>query len=98
MQIKKCCIIKKFLKNHFHYINKRDREFIIVVKHRQRKIKIKKSFKLFIKQKMQNNIKFEVELFRNEKERFFALIKVEFKTRIKRKSTLIKVEFKTRIK
>ena len=49
LQVKKCRIIKEFLKNHFHYINKRDREFIIAVKHRRRKIKIKKSFELFIK-------------------------------------------------
>ena len=49
LQIKKCCIIKEFLKNHFYYVNKRDRKLIIVVKHRRRKIQIKKFFKLFIK-------------------------------------------------
>ena len=87
LQIKKCRIIKEFLKNHFHYVNKRDREIIIAVKHRRRKIKIEKFLELFIKQEMQNNIKLEIKFFRNEKERFFTLIEAEFKTRVKRKPT-----------
>ena len=53
------------------------------MKYRRRKIQIKKFLELFVKQKMQNNIKLEIKSSQNKKKRFFALAETEFKAQIK---------------
>ena len=98
LQAKECRTTKELLENHFHYANKRDRELIIAVEHRRRKIEVEEPLELPIKQEMQDNIKFEIEPSQNGRERSSALVEAGSKARVKREPTLVKAGSKARVK